>query len=175
MFTALICTHLEIGHASGVEQGLLYLCRSKMTSRAPSLQGLSSAMNFLIWLCVPIFNLKVAARSLLVSMKSFFCYVLTFELNGLTTLCSIRTCTRMAGVYAQLILKNPIKGEPLLFYAEKKARLIAHEVPTPESVCPPSPSSYVDLGGIGGVIYLHISVAETITLLYIVQSYSLSI
>ena len=26
----------------------------------------------------------------------------------------------MAGVYAQLILKNPIKGEPLLFYIEKK-------------------------------------------------------
>jgi hypothetical protein len=39
----------------------------------------------------------------------------------------------MAGVYAQLILKNPIKGEPLRFYAKKKrkAMLIAHEVPAP--------------------------------------------
>ena len=39
----------------------------------------------------------------------------------------------------------------------------------------PSPSWYLDLGGIGGVIHLRISVAETITLLYIVQSYSLSV
>jgi hypothetical protein len=72
-------------------------------------------------------------------------------------------------------LKNPIKGEPLLFYAGKKAWLIAHKVPAPESVCSPSPSSHLVLGGIGGVIHLRILVAETITLLYIVQSYSLSI
>jgi hypothetical protein len=108
---------------------------------------------------------------LLVSIKSVFRYVLTFELNGLTTLCSIRTCTRMVGVYAQLVLKNPIKGEPLPFYTEK-TRLIAHEVPTPESVCPSSPSSYIDHGVIGGVIHLRISIAEPITLLCIVQSYS---
>ena len=81
----------------------------------------------------------------------------------------------MVGVYAQLVLKNPIKGEPLLFYVEKKARLIAHEVPVPEGVFPTSPSSYVDLARISGVIHLRISIAETITLLYIVQSYSLSI
>jgi hypothetical protein len=39
----------------------------------------------------------------------------------------------------------------------------------------PSPSWYLDLGGIGGVIHLHISVADSITLLYVKQSYSLSI
>jgi hypothetical protein len=59
---------------------------------------------------------------MLVSIESFFRYVLTFELNGFTTLCSFRTFARMAGVYAQLILKNPIKGEPFLFYAEKKSK-----------------------------------------------------
>jgi hypothetical protein len=58
---------------------------------------------------------------LLVSIKLFFRYVLTFELNSLTTLYSFRTFTRIAGVYAQLVFKkNPIKEEPLLFYAGKK-------------------------------------------------------
>ena len=72
--------------------------------------------------------MNVFGGSLLVSIKSFFRYVLTFELNGLTTFCSIRTFTRMAGVHAQLVLKNPIKGEPLQFYAGKrKARLIAQK------------------------------------------------
>ena len=71
-------------------------------------------------MCTHILN--VLDGSLLVSIKSFFHYVLTFELNGLTTLCSFRTFIRMARVYAQLILKNPIKGEPLLFYAEKKSK-----------------------------------------------------
>ena len=119
--------------------------------------------------------LNVLSGSLLVSIKSFFRYVLTFELNGLTTLCSIRIFTRMAGVYAQLVLKNPIKGESLWFYARKKTKLIAHEVPAPEGVYPLSPFSYLDLGGIGGGIHLRTSIAETITLLYIVQSHRLSI
>ena len=70
--------------------------------------------------------------------------------------------------------KKSIKGEPLVFYAEK-VRLIVHEVPVPEGVCPLSPSSYIDLGGISRVSHLCISVAETITLLYIVQSHSRSI
>ena len=39
----------------------------------------------------------------------------------------------------------------------------------------PSPSWYLNLGGIGGVIHLRISVADSITLLYVEQSYSLSI
>jgi hypothetical protein len=39
----------------------------------------------------------------------------------------------------------------------------------------PSPSRYLDLGGIGGVIHLCISIADSITLLYVEQSYSLSI
>ena len=55
-FIALICTHLEHGHASGVEQGLLYLCRSKMTCTTPSSQGSSSPMKFLVWLCAHIFE-----------------------------------------------------------------------------------------------------------------------
>ena len=50
---------------------------------------------------VVVLYFNVLGGSLLViSIKSFFRYVLTFELNGLTTLCSIRTFTRMAGVYA---------------------------------------------------------------------------
>jgi hypothetical protein len=72
--------------------------------------------------------------------------------------------------------KIPLRGNPpVLHRKKKKARLIAHEGPAPESLCPPSPFSYLDLGGIDGVIHLRISVAETITLLYVVQSYSLSI
>ena len=39
----------------------------------------------------------------------------------------------------------------------------------------PFPSWYLDLGGIGEVIHLRISVADSITLLYVEQSYSLSI
>ena len=58
---------------------------------------------------------------------------------------------------------------------DNKTNLIAHEVPVPEGVFPTSPSSYVDLARISGVIHLRISIAEIITLLYIVQSYSLSI
>jgi hypothetical protein len=49
---------------------------------------------------------------------------------------------------------------------KKKARLIAHEVPVPEGVFSPSPSSYIDLAGIGGVIHLCISIVEIITLLH---------
>jgi hypothetical protein len=39
----------------------------------------------------------------------------------------------------------------------------------------PSPSWYLDLDGISVVIYLRITVADSITLLYVEQSYSLSI
>jgi hypothetical protein len=39
----------------------------------------------------------------------------------------------------------------------------------------PSPSWYLNLGRIGGVIHLHIFVANSITLLYVEQSYGLSI
>ena len=39
----------------------------------------------------------------------------------------------------------------------------------------PSPSWYLNLGGIGGVIHLRIAVADSITLLYVEQSYSLNI
>ena len=39
----------------------------------------------------------------------------------------------------------------------------------------PSPSWYIDLGGIGGVIHLRTSVVDSITLLYVEQSYNLNI
>jgi hypothetical protein len=51
----------------------------------------------------------------------------------------------MVEVYAQLVLKIPLRGNPSCFM-QKKAKLIAHEVPAPKGVCPSSPSSYVDLG-----------------------------
>jgi hypothetical protein len=46
--------------------------------------------------------------------------------------------------------------------------------PTEEHVGP-SPSWDLDLGGIGGVIHLRIYVADSVTMLYVEQSYSLSI
>jgi hypothetical protein len=39
----------------------------------------------------------------------------------------------------------------------------------------PSPSWDLDLRGIGGVIHVRISVADSVTLLYVQQSYNLSI
>ena len=68
----------------------------------------------------------------------------------------------------------PTKNDTTIADRPARRRGIIELDPSGEPV-EPTPSWYLDLGGIGGVIHLRISVAETITLLYIVQSYSLSV